>query len=61
MGGTYVQSIINAGRKASSHVDIYGQPWIGHIDLVLYRESNTEPVCSSFQVRVAFYYVTDAP
>ena len=61
MGETYIQSVINAGRQASSRIDISGQPRIGRVDLVLYRESNTQPICSSFQMRVAFYYVTDAP
>ena len=49
------------GRQASSRVDISGQPLIGCVDLVLHRESNTQPVCSTFQERVVFYYVIDAP
>ena len=58
MGGTYVQGVVNAGRQASSRVDISGQPWIGCVDLILHRESNPQPICSSFQMRVAFYCVT---
>ena len=49
------------GRQGSNHIDIYGQPLIGHVDLVLHRESNTQLVGSSFQVRVDFYYVIDSP
>ena len=45
------------GRQASSRVHIFGQPLIGRVDLVLHRESNTQPNGSSFQVRVAFYCV----
>ena len=61
MGGTCVQSVVNVGRQASNRVDISGQPLIGRVDLVLHRESNIQSICSSFQVKVAFYCVTEAP
>ena len=46
------------GRQASSRIESSGQPLIGHVDLVLHRESNIQPVCSYFQMKVAFYCVT---